>query len=82
MTTAAGPLGPTGPSDDELRAARLQVEVDGAVVTVVLDLPERRNSQTPRTWHALAAIGRALLLGGHRHPAAAARWAGGRGVRR
>ncbi|MCW2818598.1 MAG: hypothetical protein JWR42_1385, partial [Marmoricola sp.] len=32
--TAAGPLGPAGPSDDELRAARLRVEVVGAVVTV------------------------------------------------
>ena len=59
-STATGPLGPAGPSEDELRAARLRVEVEGAVVTVVLDLPERRNSQTPRTWHTLAAIGRSL----------------------
>ncbi len=62
MSSADGPLGPAGPSHDELRAGRLHVELDepGTVLTVRLDLPERRNSQTPRTWHALAALGEAL----------------------
>jgi enoyl-CoA hydratase/carnithine racemase len=33
---------------------------DGAVLTVTLDRPERLNSQTPKTWTALADIGRSL----------------------
>src|SRR4051812_18103551 len=45
---------------DLLAAAGLAVEHDGAVLTVTLDKPERRNSQTPRLWHALAGIGESL----------------------
>ena len=48
------------PDADTLSAARLRLDVDGPVATVTLDLPERRNSQTPRMWRALAAIGEAL----------------------
>jgi enoyl-CoA hydratase/carnithine racemase len=45
---------------DLLAAAGLAVEHDGAVLTVTLDKPDRRNSQTPRLWHALAGIGESL----------------------
>jgi enoyl-CoA hydratase/carnithine racemase len=48
------------PDTDVLSAAGLRVDVEGAVLTVTLDKPERRNSQTPRMWHALDAIGQAL----------------------
>ena len=48
------------PSADHLAAAGLRVTVEGAVLTVTLDKPERRNSQTPRMWHALADLGSAL----------------------
>lgn len=47
----------TNPDQDELGQAGLDVRVEGPVLTVTLDRPGRRNSQTPRTWHALAAIG-------------------------
>ena len=33
---------------------------DGAVLTVTLDRPDRLNAQTPKTWTALAGIGRSL----------------------
>lgn len=46
--------------DDVLGAGRVRAEVSGPVLTVTLDHPERRNAQTPATWGALAAIGRAL----------------------
>ena len=42
---------------DRLDQAGLQVEVEGPVLTVTLNKPDRRNSQTPRLWHALAAVG-------------------------
>ena len=48
------------PDDETLAAAGLQVSHSGAVLTVTLDKPKRRNSQTPRMWHALAAIGEGL----------------------
>jgi enoyl-CoA hydratase/carnithine racemase len=48
------------PDAAALARARLSLAVDGAVATITLDCPERRNSQTPRMWHALAAIGAAL----------------------
>ncbi len=43
-----------------LDRAGLRVETDGEVLTLTLDRPERRNSQTPSTWQALAEVGRAL----------------------
>jgi len=43
-----------------LAAGGLRLEVDGAVATVVLDRPDRRNAQTPATWEALAAVEGAL----------------------
>jgi enoyl-CoA hydratase/carnithine racemase len=48
------------PDSDALAAAGLQLNLDGAVLTITLDKPGRRNSQTPRMWHTLDAIGRAL----------------------
>ena len=48
------------PDDAELLAAGLQVSHAGAVLTITLNKPDRRNSQTPRLWHTLAAIGDGL----------------------
>jgi len=48
------------PDDETLAAAGLQVSHTDAVLTVTLDKPKRRNSQTPRMWHALAAVGEGL----------------------
>ena len=48
------------PDDASLAAAGLHLDLDGAVATVTLSKPERRNSQTPRMWHTMDAIGRAL----------------------
>jgi len=48
------------PHADDLAAVGLRADLDGAVLTITLDKPERRNSQTPRMWHALDAIGRSL----------------------
>ncbi|WP_121251355.1 enoyl-CoA hydratase/isomerase family protein [Nocardioides ferulae] len=42
---------------DELAAAGLRYDVNGAVATVTLDRPEVRNAQTPTMWRALAALG-------------------------
>ncbi len=50
----------TYPTADQLAAAGLTLAVDGPVVTVTLDRPERRNAQNPATWRALAAIGAAI----------------------
>src|SRR4051812_26116476 len=48
------------PDSAALHRARLALAVDGAVATITLSCPERRNSQTPRMWHALADIGAGL----------------------
>ena len=40
--------------------AGVRVEVDGAVATVVLDRPDKRNAQTPAMWQRLAEIGAGL----------------------
>jgi enoyl-CoA hydratase/carnithine racemase len=50
----------TLPDTDQLGAAGLQVSQDDAVLTITLDKPDRRNSQTPRMWHMLADIGASL----------------------
>ncbi len=44
----------------ELAAAGLRLDRDGAVATVTLDRPDRRNAQTPAMWDALTAIGATL----------------------
>ncbi|MGI9197283.1 MAG: enoyl-CoA hydratase/isomerase family protein [Candidatus Nanopelagicales bacterium] len=43
-----------------LEQGRVRVSRDGSLVRVALDRPESRNAQTPSTWQALAAIGRAV----------------------
>ncbi|MCW2712618.1 MAG: enoyl-CoA hydratase/isomerase family protein [Marmoricola sp.] len=48
------------PSDTDLHAAGLAVDLTGPTLTLTLDKPDRRNSQTPRLWHTLAAIGEGL----------------------
>lgn len=48
------------PTSDELRAAGLEFSVEGPVAVIVLCAPERRNSQTPAMWRALAALGRSV----------------------
>jgi enoyl-CoA hydratase/carnithine racemase len=48
------------PSADHLASAGLLLAVGGQVATVTLDKPAVRNSQTPRMWRALAAIGAGL----------------------
>jgi enoyl-CoA hydratase/carnithine racemase len=40
--------------------AGLKLDIDGAVATVTLSRPERRNAMTPAMWHGLATIGETL----------------------
>jgi enoyl-CoA hydratase/carnithine racemase len=47
-------------SQTELMAGGLRLAIDGAVATVTLGRPERRNAMTPAVWHGLAAIGASL----------------------
>lgn len=47
-------------TSDDLASAGLLLAVDGAVATVTLNRPDRRNAQTPAMWTALAGIGRDL----------------------
>jgi enoyl-CoA hydratase/carnithine racemase len=44
-------------ADTELAAAGLDLGIDGAVATVTLGRPERRNAMTPSMWRGLARIG-------------------------
>lgn len=48
------------PDTQTLAAARLALDIDGAVARITLNAPERRNSQVPSLWHALEAIGAGL----------------------
>ncbi|MDX6323869.1 MAG: hypothetical protein QOK15_223 [Nocardioidaceae bacterium] len=50
----------TGVEEALLRAGGLRLQVDGPVATVTLDRPATKNSQTPRTWVALRAVGASL----------------------
>jgi enoyl-CoA hydratase/carnithine racemase len=45
---------------DEVAAAGVRVHCSGPRVTVTLDRPATRNSQTPATWRALALVGDAV----------------------
>jgi enoyl-CoA hydratase/carnithine racemase len=45
------------PDASTLEQARLALDIEGPVATVTLTCPERRNSQVPSTWQALADIG-------------------------
>lgn len=60
--TTAGPDAERAgrPTEAELAEGGLRLEVDGAVATVTLARPERRNAMTFATWRTLAAIGRWL----------------------
>ena len=49
--------GMTLPSNERLSQVGLAVHADGPVLTLTLDKPDRRNSQTPAMWHALADLG-------------------------
>ncbi|MBX6766759.1 MAG: enoyl-CoA hydratase/isomerase family protein [Actinomadura rubrobrunea] len=52
---------PAAPPDEaELAEAGLLLDIDGAVATVTLNRPERRNAMTFATWRCLARIGRSL----------------------
>ncbi|HEX8002794.1 MAG TPA: enoyl-CoA hydratase/isomerase family protein [Mycobacteriales bacterium] len=44
----------------DLSDAGLLLSVEGAVATITLNRPERRNAQTPATWTALRDVGREL----------------------
>jgi enoyl-CoA hydratase/carnithine racemase len=48
------------PTRDELRSAGMDYSVEGAIAQIVLCAPERRNTQTPAMWRALAGLGRAM----------------------
>jgi enoyl-CoA hydratase/carnithine racemase len=45
---------------DEVAAAGVRVEATGGRVTITLDRPATRNSQTPATWRALERVGEAV----------------------
>jgi enoyl-CoA hydratase/carnithine racemase len=47
-------------SQTGLKAGGLRLAIDGAVATVTLGRPERRNAMTPAVWHGLAEIGSSL----------------------
>jgi enoyl-CoA hydratase/carnithine racemase len=44
----------------ELAHAGLRYAEEGAVATITLDRPDKRNAQTPATWRALARIGASI----------------------
>lgn len=50
----------TTPTEEELAAAGVRLDIAGAVATVSLARPERRNAMTGRTWTALAHVGQSL----------------------
>jgi enoyl-CoA hydratase/carnithine racemase len=47
----------------DLEASGLRLDVSGAVATVTLNRPERRNAMTPSMWRGLAAVGAGLPPG-------------------
>lgn len=49
-----------GPTEDELRTAGLRFAHNGPIAEITLCKPERRNTQTPAMWRALASLGRAM----------------------
>jgi len=48
---------------DLLERGHVRVDLDGDVLTVLLDRPDARNAQTPSTWAALTAVGEACAGG-------------------
>jgi enoyl-CoA hydratase/carnithine racemase len=62
------PVANPGPAPGALSAAELQacglaLDLDGAVATLTLSRPQRRNAMTPSMWHGLAAVGASLPAG-------------------
>ncbi|WP_123389780.1 enoyl-CoA hydratase/isomerase family protein [Nocardioides aurantiacus] len=57
MSTGSSPSTTPFPDTERLSRVGLRAELDGAVLTVTLDRPQRRNSQTPGQWHALGDLG-------------------------
>ncbi|MGH8892392.1 MAG: enoyl-CoA hydratase/isomerase family protein, partial [Actinomycetes bacterium] len=53
----ASPPAPADPGE----ASGIHLERAAGIATVTLARPEKRNAQTPATWHALASAGRDLL---------------------
>ena len=47
-------------SPDGPESTGLELDIDGAVATVTLSRPERRNAMTPAIWQGLARIGESL----------------------
>jgi enoyl-CoA hydratase/carnithine racemase len=63
MTSSHDEQGDIGSGDvtaEELAEVGLRLDVDGAVATLTLDRPERRNAQTPAMWRAMARVGAAV----------------------
>jgi enoyl-CoA hydratase/carnithine racemase len=60
MSPAANETGASQLSSAALLESGLALDIDGAVATVTLSRPQRRNAMTPSMWHGLAAIGAAL----------------------
>ncbi|HET9657610.1 MAG TPA: enoyl-CoA hydratase/isomerase family protein, partial [Kineosporiaceae bacterium] len=56
-SVTAGPVQVPAEVRSLLGPAQVRVQVEGRRADVVLDAPERRNSQSPATWRALAAVG-------------------------
>ena len=50
----------TAPTRDELHSAGLEFSVEGPLAEIVLCEPQRRNTQTPAMWRALAGLGRSM----------------------
>lgn len=50
----------TIPTEEDLAAAGLRLEIEGAVATVTLSRPHKRNAMTGRTWTTLTHIGHSL----------------------
>jgi enoyl-CoA hydratase/carnithine racemase len=55
--TVPADSGPANPGLAELAVAGLDLSIDGAVATVTLSRPERRNAMTPSMWRGLASVG-------------------------
>jgi len=57
---SSGPTAETSGTEQSQPHPMLRVERSGAIVTITLDAPQRRNSQVPSLWAALAEVGEGL----------------------
>ena len=53
-------MGAVSADPAELTGTGLELSITGAVATVTLSRPERRNAMTPAMWHGLARVGAAM----------------------